>query len=600
MLGLSIPDIIVIILYFGVIVVIGVRASFRIKGEEDFFLGGRKFGRLVSTFASFGQATSADGPAGVATTTYNNGASGIWSSLLMLFATPLFWVTAPWLRRLRIITMGDFYLERYGSKKMAATYAIVATIGMMGLLSMGYIAVTKTAMAVTAKAPNELTVDERKEKTMAERLYLLEKRDFEQLSDREQEELEHLRKLQPGSIFSHINMNVLIWSICLIVLVYTALGGLEAAFYTDMLQGIFIILLSVILIPFAWADINQLFGGSGSMQALNHLHERLPENLFEIFGSPSVIDFTWYFIVVAGLVSIITVVTQPNQLVTAGAAKDEDVARVGFVTGTFMKRLVTILWGVLGLAAILLYMGTLTDPDLVWGHATRELLGPLNLGLVGLMLASMMAALMSTADTLMITVSGLIVRNLYQPFAAPKSEKHYLWAGRIAGGLYLAGAALISTQFDGLLQIIKFVWEFFVIFAAAFWLGLKWRNANARAAWASILSTFALFYLIPVLLPILVPGLRTDSYLLKQTDPAPVVRQYTAKEMDVEERKQEILMWEQQKALGNKVGERPKAIEPGRKFKNHSPYPKSQFFGQRGSGHVKTGEYRERGTCTWN
>ena len=582
MLGLSLPDIIVIVLYFAIIVVIGIKASFRIKGEEDFFLGGRKFGKLVSTFASFGQATSADGPAGVATTTYNNGASGIWSSLLMLFATPLFWITAPWLRRLRIITMGDFYFERYGSKKMAATYALVATIGMMGLLSMGYVAVTKTVMAATAKTPSELTVEEQEEKNMAERLHLLERKDFDLLTDPEKAELNHLRKLKPASIFSHINMNVLIWSICLIVLVYTALGGLEAAFYTDMLQGIFIILLSFLLVPFAWSNINQLFGGTGGMQALTHLHQQLPEHMFEIFGSPTVIDFTWYFIVVAGLVSIITVVTQPNQLVTAGAAKDENAARFGFVTGTFMKRLVTIMWGVLGLAAILLYMGTLTDSDLVWGHATRSLLGPLNLGLVGLMLASMMAALMSTADTLMITVSGLIVRNLYQPFFPPRSERHYLWAGRIAGGAYLAGAALISTQFDGLLQIIKFVWEFFVIFAAAFWLGLKWRKANAHSAWASILSTFALFYFIPVLFPLLVPGLRNNQYLLKQTHPSPIERQYTAREMDVENRNQEILAWEEQRSRGDATREKPEAIVAGEKIQKSFTLPQKSIFWSKG------------------
>ncbi|HCV83236.1 MAG TPA: transporter, partial [Zunongwangia profunda] len=89
-LGLSYLDIVVLVLYFAIIVYIGIRSSLKIKKEEDYFLGGRKFGKLFSTFASFGQATSADGPAGVATTTFKNGASGIWSSLLMLFATPLF------------------------------------------------------------------------------------------------------------------------------------------------------------------------------------------------------------------------------------------------------------------------------------------------------------------------------------------------------------------------------------------------------------------------------------------------------------------------------------------------------------------------------
>lgn len=579
MFSLSIADIIVLVLYFGVIIYIGIRASFNIKQKEDFFLGGRKFGKLVSTFASFGQATSADGPAGVATTTFNNGVSGIWSSLLMLFATPVFWITSPWLRRLRILTMGDFYYERYGSKKMAAVYALVGTIGMMGLLSVGYLAVTKTAMAMTPKAPSELTVEERAELVLAEELYALESRDFAYLSSPEKARLTELRSQNPRSIFSHINENILIWSICFLVLIYTAMGGLEAAFYTDMLQGIFIILLSFLLIPFAFHEINALYGGSGTLQALGHLHDRLPENLFEVFGSPLVIDFTWYFILIAALVSSVTVVTQPNQLVTAGAAKDEISARIGFVTGTFMKRVVTIMWGVIGVAAILLYTGKLTNPDLVWGHATRELLGSLNIGLVGLMLASMMAALMSTADTLMLTVSGLMVINLYRPFVTDKSESHYMWTGRVAGGIYLIGAALVTTQFDGILQILKFIWEFFVIFAGAFWLGLKWRRANLKGAWASVIGTFALFYLIPLLIPILFPGIRTNPVLLKQTNPAPIERTYTAKKMDVEIRKESIESWER---LSDPTTPKPDIIVEGEQITKDFALPQKSIFWSKG------------------
>ncbi len=85
----------------------------------------------------------------------------------MLFVTPLYWITAPWLRRLRMLTMGDFYKERYGSTKMAATYAILASIGMMGLLSVGYMAVSKTALAMTPKTVEELTIDESAERQRA-------------------------------------------------------------------------------------------------------------------------------------------------------------------------------------------------------------------------------------------------------------------------------------------------------------------------------------------------------------------------------------------------------------------------------------------------
>lgn len=591
MFGLSSIDLLVIALYFGVIFYIGIRASYRIKNKEDFFLGGRKFGKLTSTFASFGQATSADGPVGVATTTFNNGASGIWSSLLMLFVTPLFWITSPWLRRLRVLTMGDFYHQRYGSVRMAATYALIASIGMMGLLSVGYLAVTKTAMAMTPKPAIEWTIEESLEYEKAVRLSELVEKESVGLSAAENTELDQLRKSNPQSIFSYFNEHLLIWSICVIVMIYTSLGGLEAAFYTDMLQGIFIIILSIILIPFAWSAINVEFGGSGAMQALNHLHDRLPDRLFEIFGSPQSIDFTWYFILMVAVVSGATVVTQPNQLVTAGAAKDEFSARIGFVTGTFMKRIVTILWGVTGIAAILLYTGKVINSDLVWGLATSELLGPLNLGLVGLMIASMMAALMSTADCLMITVSGLLVNNVYRPLFPNSSEKHLIWVGRIAGGIFLIGGALITLQFDNILQVLKFIWEFFVVFAAAFWLGLKWRKANARGAWMSILGSFSIFYFIPIILPFLFPQLRQSDQLLKQTHPSPIVKTYEAKQMDVDHRLAEIETW---KSCGM-IGERPLPLEIGEEFESEYTLPKKSIFWSKGIKPSGTGQLEGSG-----
>ena len=574
--GLSTLDIIIMVLYFGVIIYIGIRASFKVHSQEDYLLGGRKFGKLTSTFASFGQATSADGPAGVATTTFNNGAAGIWSSLLMLFVTPLFWITAPWLRRLRILTMGDFYLERYGSKSMAATYAIIASIGMMGLLSVGYMAVAKTATAMTAKASTELTVSEQQELQQAITLKTLESANLEELNPNQLEQLTELRQAKPRTIFSHLTEGWLIWSICFFVLLYTILGGLEAAVYTDLLQGVFIILLSIILLPFAWSAINDQFGGEGMIQALTHLHTQLPEDTFEIFGAPQTIDFTWYFILTVALVSGLTVVTQPNQLVTAGAAKNEYAARVGFVTGTFMKRVVTIFWGMLGLAAILLYSGEITNSDLTWGYATRELLGPLNLGLIGLMLASMMAALMSTADCLMLTVSGLIVNNLYKPFKKNVTEKELIFVGRIAGALFLIGGAIITTQFDNILQVLKFIWEFFVVFAAAFWLGLKWRRANAKGAWISIVGAFSIFYLIPILLPTLFPQMRTADYLLEQTNPPLMERTYTARQMDVDKRTQAISEWDLAK------GTAPVLLQLGDKFTKSYQLPQKSIYWSKG------------------
>ncbi|NJM16602.1 MAG: hypothetical protein HC896_15610 [Bacteroidales bacterium] len=79
---------------------------------------------------------------------------------------------------------------------------------------------------------------------------------------------------------------------------------------------------------------------------------------------------------------------------------------------------------------MLLFGKEVADPDKLWGYASRQLLAPLNAGLIGLMIASLMAALMSTADMMMITCSGLITHGVYRPLVTGKTENHYVQVGR--------------------------------------------------------------------------------------------------------------------------------------------------------------------------
>ncbi len=574
MYGFTIPDLVILFLNFMLIVSIGIWTSRGIHNQEDFLLGGRKFGKLFSTFGSFGQSTSADGPAGVATTVYNNGASGIWSSLLLLFVTPFFWLTAPLLRRMRIYSMADYYVDRYNSRRMAAMYSVVATVGMAGLLSVGFLAVARTAQGMSPKTLHELTVEERIEFESAQELRNLELIGPQFLSPGEKERLIQLSQAQPRTLFSHIDDRILVWTICLALILYSVMGGLRAAFYTDLIQGISIILLSLILLPFVWARVNDHYGGEGILQAFSHLHDRLPESYFRILGSPDTVDFTWYYILTVSVVSGITVVTQPNQLVTAGAAKDELAARIGFVAGTLLKRVLTVLWGVFALFAVVLFSDKLANPDYVWGVATRELLGPLGLGLVGLMLACMIAALMSTADCLTLTVSGLVVRSLYYPLFPDKTESDYVLAGRISGAIFLVMTAYISLQFDRILEVLKFIWEFFIIFAPAFWLGLKWRKATRLGAWISIWSALFVFYLAPLILPSLFPGLRTTGSLHLTTQAQVIEHSFIAKPIDAENQEARIRSWEER--------ERPSGLEKPRSIEIGETLIKTNFIEPKG------------------
>ena len=605
MFGLEIIDIIVIVLYFAVMVAIGFWSSRRINNQEDYFLAGRRFGKLIQTFAAFGQATSSDNAVGVTTTTFNNGIAGIWSSMLYLFATPLYWLVTHWPRRMRVLTLGDYFSERFNSVKMGAVYSLIGSVGMMAFIALGFSAMTKTILVITPKDAVSYTQSEIAQYNnafTAERIALEAAGDtidiltYEQLLERQQikevdsaqrssgqvERLTVLDELKPALLVSHMSESVLIWSVSIIVLLYAVVGGLEAAFLTDMIQGIFIIILSVLLIPFGWAKINAIYGGSTIMDAMHTIHQKLPESYFKIFGAPHTPDFTWYYVLTLSFMAAITVVVQPNGAVLAGSAKDEISNRSGVVMGNFLKRFCTVFWAIFGLGAIVLYSGKVIHSDLVWGYATLDLLGSLNMGLVGLMIACLMAALMSTVDCYMITCASLLTHNFYFPLMPNRSQKHYVWIGRLFGTLVVLGGAWVALQFDTILQILKFIWEINVMLAPAYWLGIKWRRANRTGAWMSIGIGALLFLIVPVMSPVVSSQMRYQDSLLLTTQPAPRVVAETATEFDVRQRTEDILRWETLNKMDKAPGTKPSVLSIGDEFEQKYTFPSRSIFWTQG------------------
>lgn len=567
MFGLQTIDLVVIAAYSVLIIGIGFVAMLRIKSQEDYFLGGRRFGKFLQIFSAFGQATSTDTAVGTVTTTYRNGAGGIWSALLLLWATPFYWFTAPWYRRMRVITLGDFFTERYGSKPMAMLYSIMASFLLVATIGIGFKAMSVTVLGITLKQESALTADEHAEHAQALRLDALTSRSVHgDLTDAERTELTSLRNLKPRREFSAINETWLIWFLVVVIFVYGTLGGLEAAVWVDSVQGTLILILSVLLIPFAVAKLNLIAGTEGLHGAFAALHHRLPGHFFEVLGSALNSDFTWYFVLASSLMATLNVAVQANQLTSNAAARDEFAARVGSTVGNYLKRICTVMWGVTGLFAFALYRSQIDNPDLVWGHATRDLLGGLGIGLVGLMIACLFSALQSTASTHMLSAASLVTRNVYMPLFPGRGERHYLFVGRIFSAMVIVGAALLCTAFGTLLDMLKFLWEFNAVVAAAFWCGVKWRGATRAGAWASIGTALVLFLALPALLPAVFPGMRTDANLLRRTEERIVATEYRASASDVEARQAEISAW-------SGSGRPPPAIREGDKLRQSVVLP---------------------------
>ena len=580
--GLSILDISIVVIYFIVIVIIAIRAARLVNNREDYFMGGRRFGKLIQTFAAFGQATSVENVTTTSTMVNSNGASGIWAMLAGgLINLPVFWMTSIWYRRLRLLTLGDFFEERYASKKMAAFYALCQTIFFVLIAAIGLVAMSKTVSAIASKPTNELNKEEKIEYFKAIELEKLEAADYATLSENQKKDLIDLQLLNPKKEYSYINENWLILIVALVTLIYASIGGLAAAFLVDLVQGVFIIILSILLIPFAMAKINLQFGSEGFMGAFQTMHKILPASFMEIWGSPSLIEFSWYWIAGFSIMIIITTAVQANQMTACGSAKDDYTARYGFVSGMLLKRYSSVMWGIVALMTVVLYGGSISDPDYVWGHATRDLLGPLNLGLVGLMIACLIAALMAAKSAFMLTAAALITNNLYRPFRPNCSENHYIWAGRIFSTLYMLTSAYIATQSHGLFELFKMTMMFNSILAAAFWLGMLWRRSNTISAWVSMVFMFVATLILPFGIP-LIPDMRTSEYLSKTTQAIPVTRSYIAREMDVEQRNAAVATWDKLSSVDKLKEERPQLIKTGQKFEKKVLLPKKSIFWSEG------------------
>ena len=587
--GLHILDLLMIAVYFVIVLYIGFRAMKRISNQEDYFLGGRRFGRMIQTFAAFGQGTSAE--SAVATTTKvaqegiaGIGAAGMSGGFIMM---PFIWITTMWYRRIRLLSLADFFEERFGCKIMAGFYALIQGLFFMIVAGLGFQAMSKTVAAIAVVPETKLTIEQKAEQNRAEEWKVLKDTDARLLTTEQGTRLDRFNIEKPKLQFSYINEFVLMVVLAVIILLYAVSGGLEAAFVTDMIQGIFIIILTIMMIPFAMHQLNMIHGESGFLGAFRAMHKVLPESNFQLFGSAALAEVTWYYLLALGVMITVNTMAQANQLTAAGSAKDDETARKGFVTGIFIKRYCTIIWALLGLLIYVLYGDKVSDTDYIWGYATRSLLMP---GLVGLMIACLMAALMSTADALMLTTSALITRSIYRPLVPDKSEKHYVTAGRLFCLIYIVGGIVVAMSFSDIGTLLKFMFTFNCIVAAAFLVGMLWRRATKTAAWVSMGVTFLFTLLLPILIPIMMPNVRTSEYFTHMTEGREIHNTYIARQIDIDQRSQEIKLWKSLNQIGQAQGLCPDPIEVGKDFTKVSIVTPKSVFWMDGIGKTEDGE----------
>ncbi|MBI4556574.1 MAG: sodium:solute symporter family protein [Candidatus Hydrogenedentes bacterium] len=433
MLGISAWDWFTLFLYLVGVTAIGVWSARKVHNTTDFFMAGRRFGKLMMISFSFGAGTKADDAVGVAAKTYVSGMSGIWYQWLWLFCTPFYWLIAPVFRRMRAITTGDFFEARYGPS-VTVLYVLVGILQItvnIGVMLRGSAAI--------------------------------------------------IESVSGGSISQA-------WAVTIMTVffvIYGVAGGLGAAIVTDFIQGILTIAFSFMVLPIALHAVGGMSGLRGQIA---------DPHMFSLV-TPG--EINRFHIVMLAINSLVGIVTQPHMMGVCAAGRSEMNGRVGFVGGNIMKRVCTVAWMLTGLCAVVLYPGLKgPETDLAYGKMARDILPQIAPGMVGIFLAGLLASIMSSCDAFMVSSSGLFTQNIYRRHLAPnRTEAHYLQVGRVASVVIVAGGIAFAFWFKNVVHGLETFWKIMAMMGVAFWLGLFWRRMTPAGAWTATLVAFAVLLL---------------------------------------------------------------------------------------------------------
>ena len=438
---LATVDVAIIGVYFVVIFAIGFYFARRERTTADYFLASRNIGWFAIGASLFVSNISTEHFIGLAGSGATTGlAVGHFEWLACLILLVLGWVFVPFYLRSNVFTMPEF-LERRFSRSCAVYLAVVSILA--------YI-FTKISVHLYAAA------------IVLERV---------------------------------VGWSPLTAAVILVIAtgIYTIAGGLAAVIYTDLVQTLILIAGAVILTVIGLHRV----GGFAELRAA------LPPEYFHMIKPASDPEFPWTGIFFgAPILAIWYWCTDQVIVQRVLSAKDEGHAKAGTIFAGFLKILPVFMLVLPGLIALALYRdlfhidshGRVLNGDIAYPTLIINLLPT---GLVGLMIAALLAALMGAMSAVFNSASTLVTLDFYKKIRPDASERQLVGFGRVMTGimvllglLWVPFIHLISSQLYIYLQSVQAYIS--PPIAACFILGIIWPRLNASGAISSLLTGFAL------------------------------------------------------------------------------------------------------------
>ncbi|WP_417552621.1 sodium/proline symporter PutP [Marinomonas fungiae] len=422
--------------YLVVMLGIGLYAYKRTSSSEDYFLGGRSLGPWPTALSAGASDMSGWLLLGLPGYAFAAGMESLWLAGGLLVGTWLNWlICAKRLRTYSIQANNSLTLPEYLSTRFKDNSKLIQTISAFFIL-LFFLFYTSSGLVAGGK--------------LFETVFGLDYR-----------------------------WAVIIGTVC--VVSYTLFGGFLAVSWTDLVQGL-LMCAALVIVPIA------IMEGDWS-QLPNTLAEKNPELLTmwnDINGEP---------LSIIGIISLaawgLGYFGQPHILARFKASrsnKDLTTARRIAVSWTALSMAGALLIGLVGIVYVDNHMaGALEDGEKIFMILVNAVFNPI---VAGILLAAILAAIMSTADSQLLVSSSALAEDFYKAWINPNaSQSQIVNVGRLGVvALSIIALLLAFNPESSVLGLVSYAWAGFgAAFGPAIILSLFWRNMNRNGALAGIL-----------------------------------------------------------------------------------------------------------------
>ena len=298
---------------------------------------------------------------------------------------------------------------------------------------------------------------------------------------------------------------------------YSLYGGLAAVAWTDVVQVVLLIVGGLLT---SFIALDALTPQGGVLVGFTHMMDVAGDKFHMILdkGHPEFNNLPGIGVLIGGMWIANVYYWGFNQYIIqrALAAKSLAEAQKGLLFAAGMKMILPLIVVIPGIIAYVMFTapeGTAvipgvqdaflnTDGSIKYDNAYPWLVKSfIPAGLKGLVIAALVAAIVSSLASMLNSVSTIFTMDIYHPYVNPNAtDKQMLFTGRTTAAAALVIASLIAPLLAGQAQIFQYIQEYTGLVSpgilAVFLMGLFWKKTTAKAAVIGVIASIGIAFLL--------------------------------------------------------------------------------------------------------